>query len=175
METPEILISHLKKIISTLTTNKIPHTLAGGLAYSALVEPRATMDIDILVLLQEKTLKEVFKKIEKEFDAFIVHKEPMQMSTVKIWRAVGVIDGNEIIIDLLLAESEFHKTTIERSFSVNFFDIEINIVTLEDLILLKKQAGRKQDLVDIENIYTLLSDSLDNEYLEMWDKKLGLT
>ena len=48
MDVKETLIDQLKKIVQFLNKQRIDYALAGGLAFSALVEPRATMDIDIL-------------------------------------------------------------------------------------------------------------------------------
>jgi hypothetical protein len=49
--------SLLARALSTLVTDfnrrGIQYALAGGWAYSALVEPRATTDIDILLLLEQ--------------------------------------------------------------------------------------------------------------------------
>ncbi len=45
----EILIDHLRKIVNFLNENNYEYALVGGLAFSALVEPRATVDIDILI------------------------------------------------------------------------------------------------------------------------------
>jgi hypothetical protein len=46
----ETLTEQLKSIIQFLNKQDIDYALAGGLAFSALVEPRATMDIDLIVL-----------------------------------------------------------------------------------------------------------------------------
>jgi len=53
LDIKETLIDQLKKIVQFLNKQKIDYALAGGLAFSALVEPRATMDIDIIIMINE--------------------------------------------------------------------------------------------------------------------------
>ena len=84
MDVKETLIDQLKKIVQFLNKQRIDYALAGGLAFSALVEPRATMDIDILIMIEEQQLPGFTDLLEDEFESIITHKEPMHFNLIKI-------------------------------------------------------------------------------------------
>ena len=64
MGVKETITEQLKKIVQFLNEQQIDYALAGGLAFSALVELRATMDIDLIVMIKETQLND-FKALLK--------------------------------------------------------------------------------------------------------------
>jgi len=174
MGVKETLTDQLKRMVQFLYKQKIDYALAGGLAFSALVEPRATMDIDLVVMVKEKQLNHFKDLLKQEFESIITHKEPMQFNLVKIWRVINFIEDREMIFDFILAESKFHKNAIERAFEIEFFGSKLKVITLEDLILLKNCANRTQDLADLDKIYETYDDEIDHGYLKFWSDKLNI-
>jgi hypothetical protein len=168
------LVEHLATLCGALETTRTPYALAGGLAYSALVEPRATMDIDVLVLLESGNIRGITAEIEKSYDSVVVHREPMLFNRTRIWRMVCVSAGIEFIIDFILADSEFQQQAVRRAKSVEYAGARISILTIEDLVLMKTIASRPQDISDLENIKLLMNDSVDWKYVDSWEKELGL-
>ena len=71
MGVKETLTDQLKRIVQFLNKQKIDYALAGGLAFSALVEPRATMDIDLVVMVKEKQLNHFKDLLKQEFESII--------------------------------------------------------------------------------------------------------
>ena len=175
MDLKETLTDQLKRIVQFLNKQKIDYALAGGLAFSALVEPRATMDIDLIVMIKEKQLNDFKDLLKHEFESIITHKEPVQFNLVKIWRVINFIEDREMIFDFILAESKFHKNAIERAFEIDFFGSKLKVITLEDLILLKNCANRTQDLADLDKIYETYDDDIDYGYLKFWSGKLNIS
>ncbi|MBW2012206.1 MAG: nucleotidyltransferase [Deltaproteobacteria bacterium] len=175
MDIKETLINQLKKIVKFLNKQNIDYALAGGLAFSALVEPRATMDIDIILMIKEEQLSGFTKLLEGEFESIIAHKEPMHFNLIKIWRVINFTDDREMIFDFILAESKYHKNVIERAFEIDFFETTLKVITLEDLILLKNCAKRAQDIADLNKIYKALDDEINHEYLKFWSDKLNIS
>ncbi len=170
----EALIGHLRKIVSFLNENGYEYALAGGLAFSALVEPRATVDIDILISIDESMMEDFIRKIKKKYSNIIVHESPMEFNRIKVWRTT-VINGNkEIIIDFLLVGSEFQKSVIRRSSEITFIDIKLKVISLEDLIILKILSARTQDKADLERIFKTMKNEIDCEYLNYWKDRLKL-
>jgi len=168
------LITVLTDVVRVLHTHRFDYALAGGLAYSAVVEPRATMDIDLLIVIEESPPLTLFQAMGRVFDAFIPHVSPMAFKHLTIWRTVGIREQREMIIDLLLAESDFHRTALRRKRVIDWFGLPLAIVTPEDLLLLKALSGRVQDQADIEGIEAACGQQLDREYLITWREKLGL-
>ena len=64
----------LKNICEILSTNEIPYCLVGGLAVSMLAAPRATEDIDLMVLLSDKQKAKIASLLENKFE-IIQNKE----------------------------------------------------------------------------------------------------
>lgn len=174
MDIKETLINHLKKIVKFLNKQKIDYALAGGLAFSALVEPRATMDIDIIIMIKEEQLSDLTNLLEDEFESIIAHKEPTHFNLITIWRVINIIDDREMIFDFILAESKYHKNVIERAIEIDFYESKLKVITLEDLILLKNCAKRTQDIADLDKIYKVFDDEIDHDYLEFWSGELNI-
>jgi hypothetical protein len=174
MEIEATLIAHLRTVMQILQAHHITHALAGGLAYSALIETRATIAIDVLILLQDTSMQTVFQLLAPSFETFWPHPQPMQFPRQTIWRAVGLTNQREYIVDFLLAESAFHHAILGRAMTVTFSGLPLRVVTLEDLVLLKWCARRPQDMVDVQTITLLFQNTLDQQYLAAWIVPLNL-
>ncbi len=170
----EALIGHLRKIVSFLNENGYEYALAGGLAFSALVEPRATVDIDILISIDESMMEDLIRKVKKKYSNIIVHESPMEFTGIKVWRMAAMNRDKEMIIDLLLVGSEFQKSAIRRSSEITFIDIKLKVISLEDLIILKILSARTQDKADLERVFKTMKNEIDCEYLNYWKDRLKL-
>ncbi|MFZ5862158.1 MAG: nucleotidyl transferase AbiEii/AbiGii toxin family protein [Nitrospirota bacterium] len=53
--------AYLTAVIRVLQAQHVDFALAGGLAYSALVTPRATVDIDVLILMPTRPPTDLFE------------------------------------------------------------------------------------------------------------------
>ena len=94
---------------------------------------------------------------------------------ISIWRCVGIRGDQEVVVDLLLADSAYLRTALTRRRMVAFGSLLVPILTLEDLILLKTLAGRLQDQADLEKIRARQVElHVDWAYVEGWKAKLGL-
>ncbi|MDC8450657.1 MAG: hypothetical protein LV473_20210, partial [Nitrospira sp.] len=113
---------------------------------------RATTDIDILLLLEQPSRDRLQSLLSSLFDSTIVHSAAMVFHGISIWRCVGILKNQEVVIDLLLADSEYLQTALSRRRQILLDDLSVPILTVEDLILLKTLAGRLQDQVDLEKI-----------------------
>ena len=63
--------------------------------------------------------------------------------------------GNPLMIDVLVEESlKYEKTNADKT--VRIFDgVRIPIVSIDDLIKMKKKAGRPKDKLDLEQLIKL--------------------
>ena len=164
----------LTAVVRVLNDQRIEYALAGGLAYSALVTPRATVDIDVLALVPERPPVALFDGLRAALEVFIPHPGPMVFKRATIWRAVGGDRGREVMLDFILAESEFHRSALDRRRTVEFAGQALSLISVEDLMLLKALADRSQDRADIEGILARYETTLDRVYLGRWAERLGL-
>jgi predicted nucleotidyltransferase len=175
MAAESVLVETLTTLLAEFDRRQVEYALAGGWAFSALVEPRATVDIDLLVLVDHPTQDIIRNLLSPVFASIVVHQAPMRFQDIAIWRAIGIKHGQEVVVDLLLAQSAYLRTALARRQLVSFGDTPISILALEDLILLKLMAGRLQDRADLEKIESRRGDlRVDWSYVAAWKAKLGL-
>lgn len=175
MAAESVLVEALSDLIAEFNRCAVEYALAGGWAYSALVEPRATTDIDLLILLEQPTRETIQGLLSPVFRSTVVHPAPMRFQGISIWRAIGIRHEQEVVVDLLLADSAFLRSALFRRQTVPFGSTSVSILTLEDLILLKILAGRLQDHADLEKIEARQGDlHVDWDYVAGWKAKLGL-
>lgn len=168
------MITVLVAIVRVLHEQRVEFALAGGLAYSAMVTPRATVDIDVLVLLHKRPPTELFQGLRASLPAFSPHEQPMVFRRATIWRALAGEEGREVVVDFILAEGEFHSSALARKRTVEFAGMALPIVTIEDLVLLKALADRPQDRADIAGVLAEHGEMLDRSYLQHWGRRLGI-
>ena len=132
-------------------------------------------DIDVLLLLEQPSRDRLQSLLSSLFDSTIVHPAAMVFRGISIWRCVGVLKNQEVVIDILLADSEYLRTALSSRRQILLGDLPVSILTLEDLILLKTLAGRLQDQADLEKIRLRQEElRVDWNYVEEWKTKLGL-
>ena len=175
MAAESFLVQALSTLIAEFNRRGLHYALAGGWAYSALVEPRATTDIDLLMLVEQPSRESIQSLLSSQFDSTVVHPAPMVFQGVSIWRAVGIRDDQDVVVDFLLAESDYLKTALSRRRMVIFGELNVPILRIEDLIILKTLAGRLQDQADLEKIRARQDElHVDWSYVDGWKIKLDL-
>ncbi|TKS59724.1 MAG: hypothetical protein EWM72_01909 [Nitrospira sp.] len=175
MASESFLAEALADLLTELDHRGVQYALAGGWAFSALVEPRATTDIDLLILLDPPSRETIQSLVSSVFSSTIVHPSPMKMKGISIWRGVGLRDKQEVVVDFLLADSAFLQSALARKQQITLGAQLVSILTLEDLMLMKMIAGRLQDLADLEKIEARKTQlQIDWSYVEQWKTTLGL-
>ncbi len=175
MATESFLVQALSTLITTFNRRGVQYALAGGWAYSALVEPRATTDIDLLMLVEQPSREGLQSLFSSLFDSLVMHPAPMVFQGISIWRCVGISGDQEVVVDVLLADSEYLRTALARRRTVAFGTLQVPILTIEDLVVLKSLAGRLQDQADLEKIRARQDElHVDLAYVEEWKARLGL-
>lgn len=175
MAAEPILVRALSDLITDFNRRGVTYALAGGWAFSALVEPRATTDIDLLILLEPPSREQVQALVSSLFDSTVIHPAPMVFQGISIWRIVGIRSDQEVIVDFLLADSVYLRTALGRRHKVSFGTLQVPMLSIEDLVILKMMAGRLQDRADLEKIRAHQADlHIDWAYIDQWKTTLGL-
>ena len=144
------LLEEVKQVIDCLDRAGIPYALCGGLAMAVHGYPRATVDIDILVLADDQA------RVEKAAAllGFTIHAQPMHFrgGAVEIRRTSKVVDPGQILsLDLLLVTDAVRpvwdgRQTLEWDFG------KISVVSREGLVALKSLRGSGLDQDDIKRL-----------------------
>ncbi len=175
MEYGEDLSTLLKELCMQLSKNNMEFCLAGGWAVSMMGIARTTIDIDMLMVLDETAKKQVISILENSFHLIQSHENEMEFKRLTIWRnIVSLKNKNEpFMIDLIKADTDYLKRVITRRIEIDYEGVVIPVIAIEDLIILKLSSFRKQDQADIENLVRS-GTPIDWQYLETNVKKFHL-
>ena len=146
--------------------------IMGGLAVSIYAQPRATLDIDGIIELDERYIDNFLTAAEKR--GFSWDKEvPIKRIKGLPFITLYYPDG-KVYVDLFLAKGDFQENVIRRSRAVDVEGVKLDLISPEDLILVKLISDRPKDTDDVREILLESSDDLDFKYLEKWGEKLGV-
>ena len=174
----DLVLQALQHVWRTLKPLNIPMAVMGGLALATWKHVRATKDIDLLLGIDVESLDLLLPKLraagmrpKRDPPAILLdHLELAQL----IYEPPEAL--MEIQIDLLLGKSEYHQEALARRIPTGLpgLDLEIAVLTCEDLVLHKLLAGRLIDQADVVALLHANRANLDIHYLNHWADALGL-
>jgi hypothetical protein len=138
-------LSSFTEIVSALQSAGVRYIVAGGLAVNAHGYLRFTKDIDIVVQLVPENIERAFA--DPGMRAGWIRDKNMQV--LQFWS-----DRHpETPIDMFVSEpfpfdQEYDLALVKPLHGT----IDVRFVSMPTLIRLKQEAGRTQDLVDVENL-----------------------
>lgn len=143
------LYSEFKQIIDALNREGVEYALCGGMAMAVYDLPRATMDIDLMVLVEdlEKT-----KNLAKECGYTIdTGAFPIPAAGSEIYRMAKVAgkDEDPFVLDLLLAKGALCDVWKDRR-AMEWDGGRLNVVSRDGLVRMKKLRGSRKDQDDID-------------------------
>jgi hypothetical protein len=150
-------------LFDALNTAKVRYVVVGGLAVVLHGHARLTADLDLIVDLEPD---EAHRAISALVAAGLIPQVPVrpeQFADPEIrqsWirdKGMHVFsmlhpDNPMLIVDLFVENPIPFEDLWMRSTEAELGSIQIRIAAIEDLILLKEQAGRSKDLDDIEKL-----------------------
>jgi len=140
------LYDELRSLIDALDREKIDYALCGGIAMAVHGRPRATVDIDVLIL--SDTLTKVLELAEQQ--GYNIRGLDMNFDPIQI-RRVSKIDPDTrtvLTLDLILVTDAIRDVWQGR-LKANLEGGHLSVVSKEGLITLKTISGRPQDIADI--------------------------
>ncbi len=152
----------IEDILKALEQEKVEYAVIGGLAVVLYGYVRFTKDIDLVIDFSKGNVKRFMKAM-----TLLKFKpgppiEPMHLANEhkrKEWiqeKNAKVItfynpEQQLLQIDVLLTTELAQIKTVKKKID----DLEISVIEYEDLIKMKRQAGRPFDLMDIEKLEEL--------------------
>lgn len=153
----------LYELTDAFNAAKLKYALVGGYALALHGLVRATMDVDfVLTLTQgdfelaEKTLGKIGLQSRlpiRAQDVIKMRKEYIENRNLIAWSFIDYKNPSrqvDILITKDLKNLETEKITVGGR--------KISVASLAELLKMKTEAGRPQDLVDIENIKAKLHE-----------------
>lgn len=155
------------KLFKILNQYQVKYLICGGLAVNIYGIPRMTADIDILLDFEEANLSGFENAVKTllytstipiSLKTFVSKEEREKASKEKNLIAYSFFNSQvgfvnlDVLIDVPVEFNELWKNKTEKKTG----DVILNLVSIEDLILLKKYANRIQDQNDVLLLSKLL-------------------
>ena len=164
----------LQTIIQILEKLQIQYMLSGSLAFNVYAIPRATRDIDMVVELQEKNVKQFVEAIKDEF----YFHEPTIKEEIKrtgMFNIIHLVSGFKVDF-IVRTNHSFEVQKFKRRKQIEYLGTKIWVITLEDLILSKLMwIQQLESEIQKRDIKSLLENKrTDMGYVKFWCKELKL-
>jgi hypothetical protein len=175
----DAVVSVLNHVWNVLEPLGHPCALMGGMALAVWSHPRYTRDVDILVGIKGDELKSLLASLEAS------GCRPKQLpipNTVGNHSFIHLLytppdEFYDVQFDLLLAEMPLEVSALNRTVEVEIdgIDLPLKVLSCEDLILFKLNAGRIIDRADAAMLLRENIDELDIKYLSGWVAQLDMS
>ena len=145
------------------------YVIIGAWALSLWGKPRATADLDFLVLVKEQELERV--------SAFMARAG---MNVDEVWQQWNPLlrgsqvrfQHREVTIDFLCPRDQHDQEIFRRRQKKRVDRDYYWVVSLEDFILQKLKVGRPRDFEDALSVVERFRNKLDRKYLREWAVRL---
>ncbi len=168
----------LRRIISELDANGIPHMVAGSFAAMAHGLVRMTHDIDLIVDPTREQLDRLVATLTPD------HYYASPEAADEAWSRRGQFNVIDMATgwktDLILIKRRpFSREEFTRRRPDSLFEVPIFVATAEDTILSKLEWARLGDserqFRDVAGVFELRRATLDIAYIDRWARELEVT
>jgi len=154
------------EVFDALNKNNVRYLVVGGIAVVLHGFVRMTADLDLIIGLDEENVRkflDVMKNIDykpklpvnaEEFSDPNVREGWIKEKNMKVFSFIHAKDDYKII-DVFPNEPIPFADAYKRKQAINAGGINVNVISFDDLIILKKQSARGQDLDDIKMLEEL--------------------
>ena len=163
-------------IVNKLSAAEIPYMITGSFGTNFHGEPRATADIDLVVLPTTQQIQQFIESLEGHLYVSSAAAQTA-IDTESMFNVIDTKSGWKV--DLIVRKSRpFSVEEFNRRETISFLGQEISILSAEDAILSKLEWGKKgeseRQLRDAESVAVLQWENLDVGYLQKWARELSV-
>lgn len=167
----------LEWICDKLDLASIPYMITGGSAVGFWGHIRTTMEIDVVIKINERKIGPFLKSVEKDV---YVNSENAKNAVLNK-RMFNIIHNKTCFkIDLISLKNDIYELEkFNNRVKIKFQNKDIYVISPEDLIISKllwgkSAGGSERQIKDCESIYKLNNETLNLTYLGKWIKILKL-
>jgi Nucleotidyl transferase AbiEii toxin, Type IV TA system len=147
----------LRELLRRLTESGVDFVVIGGVAVILQASPRFTRDLDICYASQQENLDRLGRVLVelgarlRDIDGDLPFVPDARTLRHTQMLTLTTADGG---LDLLVDPdgSPGYATLRRRADEMDIDGIVVRVASVEDLIAMKRAAGRPQDLVDLESL-----------------------
>jgi hypothetical protein len=153
----------IRELLAALAQARVDYCVVGGVAVNLHGVPRMTYDVDIVVAPTRATLSAVAALLDDfglkprqpiDFVALADARERQRLREESNLIAVTFGDPSDPLreVDVLVSPPIEAAEIIARATMMSFGGIAVRVVSIDDLIALKRASGRAQDEADVEHL-----------------------
>jgi hypothetical protein len=153
----------IRELATALDAHHVLYAVVGGVAVNLHGIPRMTYDIDIVVLTDAETLRgcsaalgslALVCRLPVDLGTLSDPAEREQLESERNLTAVTFTDPANPLreVDVLIGPSADPDGVARRAGIVDAGTFKVRVASLDDLIAMKRRAGRAQDLADVAHL-----------------------
>ena len=162
------------RIFSELNKKGIKYLVAGGVAVNLHGYVRATADLDLMLLMSDENLAKYIELIKElgfkprvpvRLDEFADSQKRKEwvlekgMKVFSVFNPANMMEGVDVMIeDYIKFDEAYSRRKVVNTGIDALGRVEVPLVSIEDLINLKEQAGRGRDLIDISALKEIVRE-----------------
>lgn len=149
-----------------LHARNVRYLLAGGLAMNLHGVPRMTMDVDLLIALDDANVDGFIRCAR---DLGLSPQAPVALESLRdpaqrqAWMeqkrlvafALSASDAAAPTVDIVLKHDLDFDDALKRAIRRDLDDVPVMVASVDDMIALKQNTGRRQDRDDVEHLRRL--------------------
>jgi hypothetical protein len=172
------LEAFLQRVVGVLHTADVPFMLTGSLAAAFYGEPRATQDVDVVVDIEPNRVGRLADQLAAAglYVSSVAAREAVTYAGQ--FNAIDPESGWKVDF-IVRKERAFSRSEFERRKPVQLLGVEVPLTSVEDLVIAKLEWSELGDSEmqrqDVIGILQATGDALDQEYVEHWADRLGLS
>ena len=151
-----------EEILRAFQEQKVKYVVVGGIAVNLLGYLRSTADIDILLEMSDSNLKKVVTILKKEGYRVKQPVDPMGIANAEIRRdwihnkhmkAFNFYKEDELKeVDIIIESPVSFEEAKKDTLRIKIGDMMLPVISIDNLIKMKKNTGRSVDKFDIEEL-----------------------
>ena len=141
---------HTEKLLKLLKENRVKFVVIGATAFPVHGYSRATLDIDIFIKAEEQNARRVLKALE-EFGYDVTDITIDDLLTKKLLIRQYIVESDIHPFVKGITFDDIWKNKVKAKFGETF----VWFASLDDLIKMKKAAGRSKDKEDLKYLLKL--------------------
>jgi uncharacterized nucleotidyltransferase DUF6036 len=149
------------EVLEALYRERIRYMIVGGLAVNLYGVPRVTQDIDVIISTERENVLNLLKVLTKleyvprlpvkpeELADKEKVKDRIENRNLKAFSFYHRVDPYKIVDILFDHPLDFERSEKNKTIK-RIGEIDVYIVSMDDLIRMKEKSGRSQDTSDVE-------------------------
>jgi len=162
----------LRFVCDFLNKNKIQYVIVGGVAVMYHGVPRTTVDIDIIMQMDDEQIPTFVEFLNSR--GFASSATDIRAAFAENSHSTSFFKDTLLRLDIQGVNSAFDRMTLDRAIEVNLFGTLVRIGSIENTFVNKILFQGEQDLRDALGILKRNSDNLDFEYIRSTCEMLGI-